>query len=136
MFQFKLKLKVHFPYILGTLSVPFCHRFGHLMLLKIPIFLSVGGAFSVDRCQNNEIVEPDNFFPISWLEASVLIEAKRTLKEWQEFFANAKSVDFFRSSMGNKRKVLRPQFYGARKPAYSYLGPNFCPLSYYSEKTF
>ena len=102
------------------------------------IFISilVGGAYSVDRCQGYEVVDTKYFFPLPWLEANNLSDATKSLSEWEEFFSEAFSVDFFRTSMGNKRKVMRPQYYGVRKPAYSYLGPKFCPLSFFSERTF
>ena len=110
------------------LSVNYVHKtFFHI---------SVGGAYSPERCQGYELVDPKYFFPFPWLQANELSESSKTLDEWEEFFSEAFSVDFFRSSMGNTRKVMRPQYYGKRRPAYSYLGPKFCPLSFFSERTF
>ena len=99
-------------------------------------FFTVGGAYSPDRCKGYELVDPKYFFPVPWLQANQLFEANRSLAEWEEFFSEAYSVDFFRTSMGNKKKVMRPKYYGFKKPAYSYLGPKFCPLSFFSERTF
>ena len=102
----------------------------------ILFYFTVGGAYSPDRCNGYELVDPKYFFPVPWLQANQLFEANRSLAEWEEFFSEAYSVDFFRTSMGNKKKVLRPKYYGFKKPAYSYLGPKFCPLSFFSERTF
>ncbi len=38
--------------------------------------------------------------------------------------------------MKNYQKILRPKFYGKTMPAYAALGPDFCPLSFFSEKMF
>jgi len=66
--------------------------------------VTVGGAYSPDRCKGYELVDPKYFFPVPWLQANQLFEANRSLAEWEEFFSDAYSVDFFRTSMGNKKK--------------------------------
>ena len=81
-------------------------------------------------------MNPKNFFPVPWLEANKLSEDKNTLEFWADFFKESYSLDFFRTSVGNKRKVLKNQYYGKRKPAYSYLGPTFCPTAFNSERIF
>ena len=99
--------------------------------------LLVQGAYSPERCQGIEIVDPALFYPVPWIKAAFLMDEKKTLPEWKEFFAEAYSVDFYRSSMkSDRRRVLKPQYYGAKKPAFSYLGPEFCPMSFHSETTF
>ena len=81
------------------------------------------------------MLNSQTFFPFSWLEAN-FASAKHSAEEWQTIFADSFSVDFFRSTLRNAMPVLRSNYYGATMPAYSYLGPKFCPLSYFSEKTF
>jgi hypothetical protein len=98
--------------------------------------LAAGGSYSAEKCQGNEVVDPKYFFPVSWIRANDLMEKKRKIEEWREVFKEAYSVDFYQSSVRNYHKVQRPQFYGADKPAYSYLAPNFCPLSYFSQRLF
>ena len=74
-----------------------------------------------------------NLLKIDLLE---LTDKRLSLENWEDFFKNAYSVDFFSSSMGNKQRVLRSQFYGKEKPAYNYLAPKYCPTSYFSAKVF
>ena len=101
---------------------------------------SVGGAYSPERCQDQmghqyEVVAPTNFFPIPWLE-SARFNDKKSMADWENIFKDAYSVDFYRSSMGNNRKILPPRYYGAKKPPYSYLGPKYCPLSFFADRSF
>ena len=49
-----------------------------------------------NKCLCNIWLFPKYFFPIPWLEANQLSEASKTVEEWEEFFREAYSVDFFR----------------------------------------
>ena len=67
-----------------------------------------------------------------------MINQRKSLEEWEDFFKDAYSADFFASSgatLSNIR-VQRAQFYGRQKPAFLYLGPKYCPTSYFSAKLF
>ena len=98
-------------------------------------FLSVGGAYSPEHCQGYEVVDSTHFFPVPWIKGNELT-VNRKLDEWAQFFKDAYSVDFYSSSVKNTWKILRPEYYGGKKPAYAYLGPKFCPWSFSSERTF
>lgn len=56
--------------------------------------------------------------------------------EWDNFFLDSFSVDFFHSSSKSSVKVLKPRYYGQKAPAYAYLAPKYCPVSFGSSKTF
>ena len=101
------------------------------------LFLSDSGSF-VAQCQGLEIVNPKYFFPFPWLKANAIKNQKKSLEEWEDFFKDAYSADFFASSgatLSNIR-VQRAQFYGRQKPAFLYLGPKYCPTSFFSAKLF
>ena len=82
-----------------------------------------------------ELVSPSLFYPFSWMEASDLAKG-RPLEEWKKIFENSVSVDFFYSSIRQHIKIMRPQYYGRDIPAMAYLGPSYCPISFYSEKLY
>ncbi len=96
----------------------------------------VGGAFAKEKCHGWEIVDPKYFFPLPWTHGNEFYGTKYSLDFWKEVTASAFSIDNYASSTGNTRKILRPKYYGASRPLYSYLGPKFCPSSYFSDKTF
>ena len=56
--------------------------------------------------------------------------------EWKDTIKDSYSIDFFRSSSNNTTPILKRKYYGRKIPAYAFLGPEFCPLSFFSEKTF
>ena len=60
---------------------------------------------------------------------------RRTEGEWARFFAETVSVHFYFSSVSNQEKCF-PGTYGEEEPAYAYLGPRYCPISYWSEDEF
>ena len=100
--------------------------------------ISAGGAYNPSRCQGLEVVDSKYFFPFPWTKASDITTQRKSLEEWKDFFKEAYSADFFASSvMGSKiTRVQRAQFYGRKKPAFLYLGPKYCPTSYFSAKLF
>ena len=100
------------------------------------LFISAGGAYNPDRCEGLEVVNPKLFFPYAWLEAAEICVARKTVGEWEQFLGNSISVDTFSSSMKNSQKILKPQYYGLKKPLYSYIAPKYCPMSYFSAKVF
>jgi hypothetical protein len=106
------------------------------MLQQLYSFVLVGGSYDPANCPNVRIVHPKFIFPVPWQIGTTLYETERTAKEWLELFAEAYSVDFFQSSLGNYQKIMRPKYYGKKLPAYATLGPIYCPLSYFSEKMF
>ena len=67
-----------------------------------------------------------------------MINQRKSLEEWEDFFKDAYSADFFASSVmgSSKTRVQRAQFYGRQKPAFLYLGPKYCPTSYFSAELF
>ena len=99
---------------------------------------SDGGAYNPSRCQGLEVVDSKYFYPFPWFEASSAISQKKSLEEWEDFFKDSYSADFFATSvMGtSKTRVQRANFYGKQKPAFVYLGPKYCPTSYFSAKLF
>lgn len=59
------------------------------------------------------------------------------MAEWEEIFSESYSVDFFSSSSGaHKLKARGPEYYGNNVPAYTMLGPRFCPVAFGSQKVF
>ena len=98
-------------------------------------FLLAGGRYSKENCQGVRILESFNFFPLSWYQADVLKQAN-TADAWKKVFERSYSVDFYNTSGGKYFKVMKPKFYGGKLPAYAYLGPKYCPLSFSSEKLF
>ena len=91
-----------------------------------------------EQCQGLEIVNPKYFFPFPWFKASSISNQRKSLEEWEDFFKDAYSADFFASSGAgsSNTRVQRPKFYGRQKPAFLYLGPKYCPTSYFSAKLF
>ena len=73
---------------------------------------------------------------MSWMEATEMASPKKSAKEWEEVVRDSYSIDFFRSSSNNTTPILKLKYYGRKIPAYAYLGPKYCPLSFYSENTF
>ena len=99
-------------------------------------FFLAGGRYSIENCQGIHILESQNFFPMSWMEATDMATQSRSAKEWQEVVKDSYSIDFFRSSSNNTTPIRKLKYYGKKIPAYAYLGPKYCPLSFYSENTF
>ena len=91
-----------------------------------------------EQCQGLEIVNPKYFFPFPWFKANSISNQRKSLEEWEDFFKDAYSADFFASSGAgsSNTRVQRPKFYGRQKPAFLYLGPKYCPTSYFSAKLF
>ena len=99
-------------------------------------FLLVGGRYSVEKCQGAHILQPFHFFPMSWMEASDLVIGKHTKSDWKKILEKSFSIDFFRTSSNNTLSIMKPKYYGSKLPAYAYLGPKHCPLSFNSEMLF
>jgi len=92
--------------------------------------------FNPEKCRGVTVSHPKLTYPVPWFEAALLWTPRRSNKEWKEFFSSAVSIHFYFSSVSNKERCHRPQQYGKMKPAYAYLGPKYCPLSFWSEKEF
>lgn len=96
--------------------------------------------FSSDSCDGVSVVSDKSFYPVSWLQKSLLWEG-RTKKDWDKMFDGSYSVHFYHGSSNlhtgeNSWKIKRPQYYGARKPAYLSLALEHCPVSFYSQPAF
>ena len=113
------------------------HNFNTFGMSSLCLFLSDSRSF-VAQCQGLEIVNPKYFFPFPWFKANAIKNQKKSLEEWEDFFKDAYSADFFASSgMGSSNtRFQRPKYYGRQKPAFLYLGPKYCPTSYFSAKLF
>ena len=92
--------------------------------------------YSASKCGGLQVVHPRYFFPFCWSQAPLYFSPTRAEKEWSELVKDAYSMDFFASSSNNTLKVLRPQYYGQKMPAYASLGPKYCPRSFFSGKHF
>lgn len=98
--------------------------------------VTVGGLYTAEKCDGIRILPSVTFYPVAWTGGNSLFQSNRTPGEWMEFFANSYSVDFYQSSLVQRKKVMKPDKYGAKLPAYAALGPRFCPLSFNSQKMF
>ena len=96
----------------------------------------VGGWYTPERCQGIHVMDSKTFFPMSWYEASQLSRPIMSAEEWREFLVDSYSIDFYHSSGQNHVNIMQPKFYGKKLPAYAYLAPTYCPVSYYSEVLF
>ena len=99
-------------------------------------YLKAGGRYSAEKCQGIHILESYYFFPMSWMEATDMAIEKISAKEWEIIVKDSYSIDFYRSSSNNTTPIRKLKYYGRKIPAYAYLGPKYCPLSFYSENTF
>ena len=99
-------------------------------------FILAGGLYSVENCQGIHVLRPYHFFPMSWMEATDLVCEARSAKDWEELLEKSYSIDFFRTSSNNTTPITKRKYYGKKIPAYAYLGPKYCPSSFYSETTF
>ena len=106
-----------------------------LEIIDIHLLLA-GGRYSVENCHGIHVLQPFNFYPMSWTEATELFVKRRSEQEWENILDNSYSIDFYRTSSNNTTPITKPKYYGKKIPAYSYLGPKYCPLSFYSEITF
>ena len=102
------------------------------------MLVSTGVSYNPNQCQGLEIVNPKYFFPFPWFKANDIITQRKSLEEWEDFFKDAYSADFFATSgmSSSNIRVQRPKYYGKQKPAFLYLGPKYCPTSYFSADLF
>ena len=107
------------------------------LLPKLPKTANALKNFAVDiglyQLKKNQFIFR-YFYPRPWMFANSLFD-KLTGEEWDSLFKDTYAVHFYASSSPT-RKILRPKFYGKKVPAYSYLGVQHCPISFFSEKTF
>lgn len=92
--------------------------------------------FNLETCQGFQVSHPKYTYPVAWFEAALLWTPRRTNKEWKQMFSSTVSIHFYFSSVSNKERCHQPHKYGKMKPAYAYLGPKYCPLSFWSEQEF
>ena len=106
-------------------------------IYKMFAIFSVGGIFSPRKCQGIQLVHPKTFYPFDWAFGSSL-NNHETAEFWRDKFKDSYSVDFYSTSSNQPGhiRIMKPRFYGAKMPAYAYLGPKFCPVAFESEKLF
>ena len=94
--------------------------------------------YSRGRCSGMQLVEPWLFYPIDWFHSSILGKNhKFGDSHWREKFEHSVGVHFYGSLVRNDNdKVLRPRYYGKKKPAMAYIGPIACPKSFFSTSPF
>jgi hypothetical protein len=90
-----------------------------------------------NRCSGMTVVEPRLFYPYNWFLAHELTQTQLD-DFWEEKFKKSYVVHFYGSSSDKHgvTKYLRPNNYGRKKPAYAYIGPSECPMSFYSTRPF
>ena len=88
-------------------------------------------------CSGMTVLKPRLFYPVDWFNAGVLM-GKHHNSYWETLFNQSYVVHFYESSAknGGHQKVLRPNMYGREKPAHAFLGPNECPVSFFSARPF
>ena len=89
-------------------------------------------------CSGMAVLRPRLFYPLDWFGAADLW-TKHLDSYWESLFNQSYVVHFYESStknLGMKAKVLRPNMYGREKPAFAFLGPKECPISFFSERPF
>ncbi|TRY80061.1 hypothetical protein TCAL_06555, partial [Tigriopus californicus] len=72
-----------------------------------------------EKCKGVALVSSTLFYPVSWFQCSNLRNPPKTSEDWEDFFRDSYSVDFFGTSCSDEMKVLRPRFYGKNVPAYT-----------------
>ena len=88
------------------------------------------------HCSGMAVIEPRSFYAVNWFFAGVLFD-KRQEDYWAALFNKSYVVHFYGSSSRTiHKRVLRPNQYGRDKPAYAFLGPDHCPVSFYSARPF
>jgi len=97
--------------------------------------VTVGGQFTAAKCEGIRLLPAESFYPFAWTNAVEMFNGRKP-EEWRRVFKDTFSIDFFASSLKAKLKIMRPKFYGAKVPAYAYIAPLHCPISFHSEKLF
>ena len=87
------------------------------------------------RCNGFAVVEPRLFYPFDWFNAGGMTN-KQLNTFWDERFKKSYVAHFYGTSSKSSPKILRPNNYGKAKPAYAYLGPTHCPVSFFSTRPF
>ena len=87
------------------------------------------------HCSGMEVLQPQSFYPVDWAHAAYL-NGNHNDGHWKKLFEKSYVVHFYGSSSRSTVRFLPPSNYGERKPAYSKLGPEHCPVSFYSMRPF
>lgn len=111
--------------------------FADAQLREIPLTVE---RFSSEHCSGVSVLSDKSFFPVSWLQKNKLWEG-RTKKDWYSFLDESYAVHFYHGSSiqgsnGEYSRIMRPKYYGARKPVYLTLALDHCPVAYYSQLLF
>ena len=91
------------------------------------------------RVENIPESSPIHFVPCKQIMSVHFLKVKETLfpktpkpfEYWRKLFQNSSSVHFFSKETSEIAVSDHPQF-----SAYALLGPRYCPVSYYSVKSF
>ena len=92
--------------------------------------------FNPSTCGGITVLPQATFYPVGWFAYNTLYSDMRSDEGWAEQFKHSTAVHMYFSSKRASKKILRPKFYGADRPAYLYLALNNCPASFYSERDF
>ena len=90
--------------------------------------------FNSERCGGVSVLDSQAFYPIGWRQQEKLYDHK-TRSDWYQIFQESYAVHFFQSSPKRhplNENIMRPKYYGARKPAYLVLALDHCPVAYWS----
>ena len=94
--------------------------------------------FNDENCQGVSVLDSQSFYPIGWRQHEQLYDRK-TKSDWYKIFKESYAVHFYHSSPKRdplNLNIMRPKYYGARKPAYLVLALDHCPVAYWSKEYF
>ena len=64
------------------------------------------------------------------------LSERQASKEWTDLFKKSLTVTVVDGFNDNSDPILRPNQYGKHLPGHAYLGSNYCPIAFYSQKPF
>ena len=94
--------------------------------------------FNQEWCGGISVLEYNSFYPFGWMQHERLLDRK-TKQELYDILQQSYGVHFFHSSPKPRaadRSIMKPKYYGARKPAYLVLAVDHCPVAVWSKKFF
>ena len=92
--------------------------------------------FTPASCGGVTVLPQAAFYPVGWFAYNTLYSDLKEDEDWAGRFRHSTAVHMYFSSKKASKRILRPRFYGAARPAYLYLAINNCPASYFSERDF
>lgn len=91
--------------------------------------------FNPERCGGITVLPPKELYPVSWFY-SLHLHKKMSDESWRQMFEDAYTVHFYHTSGSTDHKIMKPKYYGQDRPAWLYLGINYCPVSFDSVRLF